>query len=102
MILSWPTENPACWKPMRLAGTCSRYSARAMPQLTMAAVYQGAVARFFRWPYQASVMNTLEPTSSSTAWNGTGMVESAFMPQLSEGLVWVDEHLLVLDKPAGL
>jgi tRNA pseudouridine32 synthase/23S rRNA pseudouridine746 synthase len=26
----------------------------------------------------------------------------AFMPRLSEGLVWVDEHLLVLDKPAGL
>ena len=24
------------------------------------------------------------------------------MPALSEGLVWVDEHLLVLDKPAGL
>ncbi|MBC5784260.1 RNA pseudouridine synthase [Ramlibacter sp. USB13] len=24
------------------------------------------------------------------------------MPGLSEGLVWVDEHLLVLDKPAGL
>lgn len=26
----------------------------------------------------------------------------AFMPRLSEGLVYVDEHLLVLDKPAGL
>lgn len=26
----------------------------------------------------------------------------AFMPGLSEGLVYVDEHLLVLDKPAGL
>jgi tRNA pseudouridine32 synthase/23S rRNA pseudouridine746 synthase len=28
--------------------------------------------------------------------------ESALMQGLSEGLVWVDEHLLVLDKPAGL
>ena len=26
----------------------------------------------------------------------------ALMPRLSEGLVWVDEHLLVLDKPSGL
>jgi len=26
----------------------------------------------------------------------------AFMPRLSEGLAWVDEHLVVLDKPAGL
>jgi tRNA pseudouridine32 synthase/23S rRNA pseudouridine746 synthase len=26
----------------------------------------------------------------------------AFMPPLSEGLVYVDEHLVVLDKPAGL
>jgi tRNA pseudouridine32 synthase/23S rRNA pseudouridine746 synthase len=28
--------------------------------------------------------------------------ESAAMPELSEGLVYVDEHLVVLDKPAGL
>lgn len=30
------------------------------------------------------------------------MEEIAVMPGLSEGLVYVDEHLLVLDKPAGL
>lgn len=30
------------------------------------------------------------------------MEESTVMPGLSEGLVFVDEHLLVLDKPAGL
>jgi tRNA pseudouridine32 synthase/23S rRNA pseudouridine746 synthase len=30
------------------------------------------------------------------------MEESAVMPRLSEGLVFVDEHLVVLDKPAGL
>ncbi|WP_330893066.1 pseudouridine synthase [Ramlibacter alkalitolerans] len=29
-------------------------------------------------------------------------MESAAIPPLSEGLVYVDEHLLVLDKPAGL
>jgi tRNA pseudouridine32 synthase/23S rRNA pseudouridine746 synthase len=28
--------------------------------------------------------------------------KSAVMPRLSEGLVYVDEHVLVLDKPAGL
>jgi tRNA pseudouridine32 synthase / 23S rRNA pseudouridine746 synthase len=30
------------------------------------------------------------------------MEATALMPALSEGLVYVDEHLLVLDKPAGL
>jgi tRNA pseudouridine32 synthase/23S rRNA pseudouridine746 synthase len=30
------------------------------------------------------------------------MEEIAVMPGLSEGLVYVDEHLLVMDKPAGL
>ncbi|HVE55035.1 MAG TPA: pseudouridine synthase [Ramlibacter sp.] len=30
------------------------------------------------------------------------MEEKAVMPRLSEGLVYVDEHLVVLDKPAGL
>src|SRR5688572_13193306 len=87
---------------MRLAGTCSRYSASAMPQLTKAAMYQGAVARFFRWPYQAMVMNTLEATSSRMVCSGKGMEESAAMDGLSEGLVYVDEHLVVLEKPAGL
>lgn len=30
------------------------------------------------------------------------MEESAVMRRLSEGLVWVDEHLVVLEKPPGL
>src|SRR6188768_697655 len=88
---------------MRLAGTCSRYSARAMPQLMTAAMYQGEAARFFRCPYQAKVMNTLEPISSSTVCiEGANKEVSAVMPALSEGLVYVDEHLVVLEKPAGL
>ena len=57
---------------MRLAGTWSRYSARAMPQLTRAAKYQGAVARFLRWPYQAIVMNTLEAASSKMVCSENG------------------------------
>src|SRR5258706_14144270 len=110
MILSWPNERPACWKPMRLAGTCSRYSASAMPQLISAAMYQGAVARFFRWPYQAMVMKTLDATSSRMACNENGTEESMFMGKLSAAeptgpgpaLVYSDPHLLVFDKPAGL
>src|SRR3569833_1007076 len=103
MILSWPTLRFARSKPMRLAGTCSLYSMRAMLQLITAAMYQGESARFFRWPYHAKVMKTLEPISSSSVctegWRKEAM---AFIPGLSEGLVYVDEHLLVLDKPAGL
>ena len=55
---------------MRLAGTCSRYSNSAMPQLTSAAMYQGLSARFFRWPYQAKVMKTFEATSSTIVCSG--------------------------------
>src|SRR5690606_18817623 len=88
---------------MRLAGTCSRYSASAMPQLTKAAMYHGAVAMLRRCPYQAMVMNTLDATSSSTVYSDRGRKEEiALMHRLSEGLVYVDEHLVVLDKPAGL
>src|SRR5258705_4004481 len=50
---------------MRLAGTCRRYSNRAMPQLAAAAAHHGQAARFFRCAYQAKVMNTLEATSSA-------------------------------------
>src|SRR6476661_6929422 len=51
---------------MRLAGTWSRYSKNAMPQLTTAARYHGVVFRCFRWPYQATVMKRLDATSSVT------------------------------------
>src|SRR3712207_3643665 len=47
---------------MRLAGTASQYSKKAMPQLTSTAAQIGA-ALYFRWPDQAKVMNTLEATS---------------------------------------
>jgi hypothetical protein len=39
--------------PMRFAGTWSRYSNSAIPQLTSAATHQGRFARVRRWPYQA-------------------------------------------------
>src|SRR5262245_39357193 len=51
---------------MRLAGTCSRYSKSAMPQLTIAAMYHARVLRFLRCAYQANVMKTFEQISSPT------------------------------------
>src|SRR5215213_631770 len=60
--------------PMRLAGTCSRYSNRAMPQLTTAARYHGRSARFWRCAYHANVMNTFEQSSSSAAWTMTSVL----------------------------
>jgi tRNA pseudouridine32 synthase/23S rRNA pseudouridine746 synthase len=48
-------------------------------------------------------MNRLEATSNRTVCRPKGTEEKvAVMDALSEGLVYVDEHLLVLDKPAGL
>src|SRR3990167_10362271 len=64
---------------MRLAGTCSKYSNRAMPQLTSAAVYQGTVAKLFRWPYQAKVMNTLLAISNTMVCQDRGMEDRKLM-----------------------
>ena len=55
---------PEMW-PRRLAGTWSRYSKNAIPQLTSTAV-QRAEVLYLRWPYHAKVMNTLEAARSST------------------------------------
>src|SRR5260221_14581009 len=60
MILS--CDKVRVEKPARLAGTCSRYSNSAIPQLTSAATYQGRSLRFLRWAYHAKVMKTLEQT----------------------------------------
>ena len=60
-------------KPMRLAGTISRYSNRAMPQLASAATSQTRCSWYLRWPYQAKVMKTLEAVSSATMRTGAGI-----------------------------
>jgi len=52
---------------MRFAGTCSRYSKRAMPQATNAAIHHGAACRCLRCPYQANVMNTFDRVSRIAA-----------------------------------
>ncbi len=50
-------------KPMRLAGTCSRYSKNAIPQLARIGDDAAVCSpRFLRWPYQANVMKMFEPT----------------------------------------
>jgi hypothetical protein len=57
---------------MRLAGTCKRYSNKAMLQLINAAIHQALLSRSLMSPYQAKVMNTLEPTSKRVVCRGTG------------------------------
>jgi tRNA pseudouridine32 synthase/23S rRNA pseudouridine746 synthase len=48
-------------------------------------------------------MKTFDASSSSTVCTENGMEEkNAVMRPLCEGLVYVDEQVLVLDKPAGL
>jgi hypothetical protein len=59
---------------MRLAGTCSRYSKSAIPQLTRAAIHHGLACRCLRWPYQANVMKRFDKASSvaviASVWTG--------------------------------
>src|SRR3954464_3427876 len=77
MILSCGSDRTV--KPMRFAGTCSKYSKSAMPQLASAATHHGQAARFFRCAYQAKVMNTLEATSSAADMNtGEAWINRAF------------------------
>src|SRR5947208_3870 len=57
---------------MRLAGTWSRYSNSAMPQLTRAAMYQTWWLRLLRCPYQANVMKTFEAIRSKVVFAKTG------------------------------
>src|SRR5512136_1740032 len=74
-------------KPIRFAGTCRRYSKRAMPQETRAATHQARARRWARWPYQATVMNRLEATSrvaaTSAGWRRAAVLGSSIGDQLS-------------------
>src|ERR1700721_490793 len=63
MVLSWAALYTAL--PQRLAGTASQYSKNAMPQLTSTA-NGSQLSLYFRWPYQANVMNPLEANSIRT------------------------------------
>src|SRR4051812_43779518 len=57
---------------MRFAGTCTRYSNSAMPQLASAAITHGFDAMFLRWAYHANVMKTFEITRSPALWAQVG------------------------------
>src|SRR5690606_29736848 len=84
-------------KPMRLAGTCSRYSNSAIPQLTSAAVYQGEDARFLRCPYQANVMKPLLATRSRMVCSGMGRDWRMFMAYQGASHLDPRQHR-ILDK----
>ena len=68
---------------MRLAGTWSRYSNSAMPQLTNAATNQGR-SGFLRCAYQANVMNTFESTSRTAVFSTTDIATSEAGEERSE------------------
>jgi hypothetical protein len=50
--------------PIRFAGTWSRYSKNAMPQLAATATRRGFARRFLKCAYQANVMKMFEHTRS--------------------------------------
>src|SRR5882672_10078740 len=61
-ILSWVAEYTE--SPQRLAGTCNRYSKKAMPQLARITSNSGLFLNF-KCPYQAKVMKTFEQIRST-------------------------------------
>ena len=50
---------------MRLAGTASQYSKKAMAQLIITTTHRARWGNF-RWPYQAKVMKTFDMNNSRT------------------------------------
>src|SRR5690554_7421911 len=65
--------------PIRLAGTCNKYSNSAIPQLINAAITQGLWFNVFKWAYQAKVINTLlhinKPTEIKTGDPNTDILK---------------------------
>src|SRR6185503_9264731 len=65
---------------MRLAGTISRYSKRAMPQLASAAIHQGLADSSFRCAYHAKVMKTFDRASRpADAATGESCINQSFL-----------------------
>src|SRR6185295_14675711 len=65
MILSCPSDSTVY--PILLAGTCSRYSNSAMPQLASAATHQARPCMLRKCAYQAKVMKRFDAASSRAA-----------------------------------
>ena len=79
--LRWAREY-SLW-PIRLAGTCSKYSKKAMPQEISAAIHHGRSLRCLRCAYQANVMNRFDAESRHTACQITGI----FMQAVPQGVL---------------
>src|SRR3954464_3244504 len=77
--------------PMRLAGTCNKYSNSAMPQLAIAATYHLRSPRFRRCAYQANVMNTFEAMSRRVVLRNTGMSGECKRGECGRARVEIDE-----------
>src|ERR1700682_4130636 len=77
---------------MRFAGTCSRYSNSAIPQLTVAAIHHGLDCMVRRCPYQANVMSRLEPMRRIAALSTGGCsMEVGMEGQGQEKIVIIPE-----------
>src|ERR1035438_10675002 len=67
VMISWPIlscTGDQTLLPQRLAGTCSTYSKKAMPQLTMMTSQMGRSLNF-KCPYQANVIKTFEQVNNT-------------------------------------
>jgi hypothetical protein len=56
---------------MRLAGMCTEYSKKAMPQLNAAAKYHGFPDHCFRWKYHAVSMKQFEMANRTRVFAST-------------------------------
>src|SRR5574341_1123319 len=86
-------ERLNCEWPMRLAGTWSKYSKQAIPQLRSAAMYHGRSLKFFKWAYQAKVIKMFDAASNNVVLITTGMrIESSW------GTAYSNLRLVLFDK----
>src|SRR6266576_1929632 len=72
---------------MRLAGTCSRYSKSAIPQLANAATYHGRDDKLRRWAYHANVMKTFEAMRRQTVMTIVRIVADGNAPPASDAVL---------------
>src|SRR5690606_4709696 len=84
---------------MRLAGTCSRYSNSAMPQLTNAAIIQGFWLSSFRCAYHAKVIKILLQKSKPTVMNVACMVAARVTKMWLMRLIFYRASVLIVQVP---
>lgn len=74
MIFNCASEN--CVAPIRLAGTCNRYSNNAMPHEINAAIHHGLLVKFFKWPYHAKVMKMFDKINRPAVCTAMGRFDN--------------------------